>query len=129
MWGDKSKKKVLVIDDEDNFLKLVKLNLEQTGKYEVRVEDKGSQGLSAAQEFKPDLIFLDIMMPDVSGEEVIRQLKEDPNVKSIPVVFLTAIVTKDDSSSRGGVIGGHPFIAKPVSVEELVDCIEKNISE
>jgi len=129
MWGDKSKKKVLVIDDEDNFLKLVKLNLEQTGKYEVRVEDKGSQGLSAAQEFKPDLIFLDIMMPDVSGEEVIRQLKADPNVKSIPVVFLTAIVTKDDSSSRGGVIGGHPFIAKPVSVEELVDCIEKNISE
>ncbi len=124
-----SKKKIMIIDDEEFFTKLVKLNLEKTGKYEVRAENKGSQGLAVAREFKPDLILLDILMEDMEGSEVAVQLKNDVNTRDIPVVFLTAVVKKEEVASGSGVIGGHPFIAKPISINELISCIEQNLSK
>jgi CheY-like chemotaxis protein len=124
-----AKKRIMIIDDEEFFTKLVKLNLEKTGKYEVRAENKGSQGLAAAREFKPDLILLDILMEDMEGSEVAVQLKNDVNTRDIPVVFLTAVVKKEEVESGYGVIGGHPFIAKPISINELISCIEKNIKK
>ncbi len=124
-----ARKKIMIIDDEEFFTKLVKLNLEKTGKYEVRAENKGSQSLAAAREFKPDLILLDILMPDMEGSEVAIQLKNDVNTRDIPVVFLTAVVKKEEVESGSGVIGGHPFIAKPVSTNELINCIEQNLSK
>ena len=120
-------KKILIIDDEEGFTKLVKLNLELTGKYEVRVENKGEKGLIAAKEYKPHLILLDVVMPDLEGSEVAAQLKEDPATKDIPVIFLTAILTKKERKGECGLIGGRAFLAKPVSLKELLDCIEKNI--
>ena len=120
------RKKILIIDDEEFFTKLVKLNLEKTGKYEVRTENKGLRGVDAAKEFKPDLILLDILMPDTEGSEVAAQLKNDAITSNIPVVFLTAVVKKDELQG-GSVIGGHPFVAKPVSTNDLINCIENNI--
>jgi len=128
MWKKAMKKKILIVDDEENFTKLVKLNLEKTGEYEVKVENKGPQGLVTAKEFKPDLILLDILMMDMDGGEVAYQLKNDEETKNIPIVFLTAVAMKEEVEKSSGVIGGHPFIAKPVTAEELIDCIEKNIS-
>ncbi len=122
-----NKKKILIIDDEEKFTKYVKLNLEFKGKYEVRVENKGSRGLEAAKEFKPDLILLDVMMPDMDGSEVAAQLKEEESCKNIPVVFLTAIVTKQEIDEKGSDIGGHPFIAKPINLENLISSIEQNM--
>lgn len=107
---------------------MVKMNLEATGEYEVGVENKGSLGVASAKAFKPDLILLDIIMPDVEGSHLAAQLKEDVNTQDIPIVFLTAVVTKEETEAAGGVIAGHPFIAKPINVKELIDCIEKNIS-
>jgi len=121
------RKRIMIIDDEESFTKLVKLNLERTGKYEVRMENKGSQGLAAAGEFKPDLILLDILMEDMEGSEVAVQLQNNVSTKDIPVVFLTAVVKKEEVESGSGVIGGHPFIAKPVSTNDLINCIEKNL--
>lgn len=123
------KKKVLIIDDEEGFTRMVKLNLELTGRYTVRTENKGAQGLVAAKQFKPDLILLDIIMPDMEGSDVASQLKEDIDVKDIPIVFLTAVVTKEETDTTCGVIGSHPFIAKPVSLKELISCIDKNIGK
>ncbi|MCF7874594.1 MAG: response regulator [Candidatus Omnitrophica bacterium] len=120
------KKKILIIDDEENFTRLVQLNLEETGRYEVKTVNKGSFGIAAAKEFKPDLILLDILMPDIEGGEVAFQLKNDKDVKNIPIVFLTAVATKEQVEKSSGFIGGHPFIAKPVDAEELIECIEKN---
>ena len=119
------KKKILIIDDEVDFTNLVKLNLEKTGKYEVKVENRGEHGLIAAREFQPDLILLDILMPDLGGSEVAYQLKNDKSVDDIPVVFLTSVAKKEEVASARGVIGGHPFLAKPVTTEELVTCIDK----
>lgn len=122
-----SKKKILIVDDEKQFTHLVKLNLEATEKYDVRVENNGLNGLAAVKEFKPDLILLDILMPDIAGSEVAYQLKNEKETKNIPVVFLTAIATKAEVHRQGNIIGGHPFVAKPVSEEELIDVIEKNL--
>ncbi len=122
------KKKILIVDDEKDFTQLVKMNLEETGQYEVTVENRGASGFAAAKEFKPDLILLDILMPDMEGSEVASQLNEDNDTKSIPVVFLTAIVKEDEVKESGGLIAGRRFIAKPVSADKLIDVIERTIS-
>ncbi len=123
------RKRILTIDDEVNFTKLLKLNLEQTGKYQVQTENRGAQGIVAAKAFKPDLILLDIVMPDMEGPDVAVQLKSDESVKDIPIVFLTAVVTKEEAGVQGETIGGHPFIAKTASLEDLIECIERNLSK
>ena len=119
-----NKKRILLVDDEVSFTRLLKLNLEQTNAYEVRVENWAEDALPAAQEFRPDLILLDVMMPRMLGGDVAAQLRSDPNLKSIPIVFLTATVRKKRVEEYDGIIGGFPFLAKPVSVEEVLQCLE-----
>jgi len=121
------KKRILVVDDEPTFTRLMKLNLEHTGDYEVREEHSGSRVLAAIEEFKPDLILLDVVMPDLDGARVGAQLKEHSMLKEIPVVFVTAIVSRDEVGPQGDTIGGQLFIAKPVKVKELLECIEQQL--
>ena len=117
-------KKILVVDDEVGFTRLVKLNLDATGKFQVQTENRGSQTLNAARAFRPDLILLDIVMPDMDGSEVAKQLKSDPVTGNIPILFLTALVKGREVASTAGAIGGHLFLAKPVTTDELVQNIE-----
>lgn len=119
------KKKILVVDDQELFTRLVKLNLEGSGDYEVRTENKGANALAAAKEFKPDIILLDILMPDMSGSEALKQIKADPITRNIAVVFVTALVKKENMPVPGGTIDGQPFIAKPARTKEIIACIEK----
>ena len=123
------KKRILVIDDEKEFTELVKLNLEETGKYEVREENKGLHGFVAAKQFKPDLILLDILMPDLGGSEIAYQLKNDKETQDIPIAFLTAVITKEETDYQSSIIGGHPFIAKPVTARQLINTVKKIIGE
>lgn len=120
-----AKRKILIVDDETNLTMLVRLNLEKTGRYEVREENRALRALAAAREFKPDLVLLDVMMPDLDGGDVLAQLKDDANLRNVPVVFLTATVLKEDLAKQGGTIGGHPFIPKPFKVEVLLEQIAK----
>lgn len=119
------KKRILVVDDEAALTRMIKLNLERSGDYEVRTENEGSMAIPAAREFKPDLIFLDVMMPDMSGDEVSALLKEDEELSQVPFIFMTAIVTKDETESMGSNIGGNEFLAKPVRTEEMIAAIER----
>ncbi len=121
------KKRILIIDDEVGFTNLVRLNLEDTGNYEVREENEGLRGVQAAKSYRPDLIFLDIVMPDMQGTDIARQMKEDASLKNIPIVFLTTIVSVEETDSHGGMIGGNPFLAKPVSSDKLIETIEKMV--
>jgi len=118
------KKRILIIDDEEDFGKMVKLNLERTSEFVVKTETKGANALKTARDFKPDLIFLDVIMPDVDGGEVMAQLKEYNEFKNIPVVFLTAIITDKEASSQDGVVAGRPFLAKPITTAKLIACIK-----
>jgi len=119
------KKRILLVDDEPALTRMVKLNLERTGDYEVRTENQGSKAIAAAREFRPDLIFLDVMMPDMGGDEISAQLKEDSELSTIKFVFMTAIVTKDETDAMGNEIGGNEFLAKPVKTQELIEVIER----
>ena len=122
------KKKILVVDDERNITAFLKTYLEQTGKYEVRTENSGTAGMETAKAFGPDLMVLDIMMKDMSGDAMADKIKNDPVLRKTPIVFLTGIVTKEEVQANGGKIGGYPYLAKPIlSMHELLDCIEANI--
>jgi CheY-like chemotaxis protein len=123
------KKRVLIVDDEAVFARMVKLNLEATGHYEVRTEEKGALAVKAAREFKPDLILLDLIMPDMEGSMVAHYLKSDSELKHVPIVFLTAAITQEEIGPNGGVINGESFLAKPVTTKQLSHCIAHYLSE
>jgi len=122
-----SKKKILIIDDEQGFSEMVKLNLESTNKYEVKLEIDSRNALSSARKYLPDLILLDVIMAHMEGPDVARVISEDLALKEIPTIFLTATVTQKEVDEGGGMIGGHPFVAKPSSLETLLDAIDKNM--
>lgn len=121
------KKRILIVDDEAPTTRLIRLNLEHTGRYEVREENDSLSAVNAALEFLPDLILLDVVMPSLDGGDVVARLKTDPKLKNIPVVFLTATVRKTEVDTHGGIVGGFPFLAKPTSAKELIDCIEQQL--
>jgi len=122
------KKKILIIDDESGFTEMVKLNLEATGKYLVRCENNGMRAVDAAQEYQPDLILLDIIMPETDGTDICWRIKEQEELQTVPVVFLTATVRKNEVEAQHGDIGGYAFLAKPTTVEELTECIESHLN-
>ncbi len=122
------KKKILIIDDEQSFSEMVKLNLESTNKYEVKLEIDSRNALSSVRKYRPDLILLDVIMAHMEGPDVARVISEDLALKEIPTIFLTATVTQKEVDEGGGMIGGHPFVAKPSSLETLLDAIDKNIT-
>ncbi|HTQ51178.1 MAG TPA: response regulator [Candidatus Acidoferrales bacterium] len=124
-----TKKKILVVDDEVALTRTLKRNLEATERFVVRTENSSAAALAAAREFQPDLILLDVMMPGVDGGEVAAQLKEDKQLCQTPIVFLSAIVKKDETAPTGSNIGGATFLAKPVKLEDLITCIENQLGK
>jgi CheY-like chemotaxis protein len=118
------KKRILIVDDERSFTRMVKLNLEKTGFYEVREENRGTLAVPAAREFRPHLILLDVIMPDRDGGDVLARLQADPELRQIPVIFITAAVHKREAGDKGKVSGGSVFLAKPIGLKDLVAAIE-----
>jgi len=89
------------------------------------MENNSRMALAAAEEFHPDLILLDVVMPGMDGGDLASRLEASPQLKGVPIVFLTAAATKQEASARGGRIGGLPFLAKPVNTAEVVRCLKK----
>jgi DNA-binding response OmpR family regulator len=121
------KKRILIIDDEVSFGRMVKMNLEKTGAFEVRVENRAAAAVPAAREFRPDLVLLDVIMPNMDGGDVAKQIKRDRTLRGTPIVFLTATVSKREAGEGGFSSGGELFLAKPVSVEALIACINEHV--
>ncbi|MCK5259561.1 MAG: response regulator [Candidatus Omnitrophica bacterium] len=121
------RRKILIIDDEKDFSEVVKLNLESTGKYEVYIENDASNALFTALQCRPDLILLDVIMASKEGPDVAIEIKGDLRLKETPIVFLTATVTQQEVDEENGKIGGQAFVAKPSSLDILLDSIEKNM--
>ena len=121
--------KVLVIDDNTSFCNITKLSLERGGRYQVYMAANGEHGILMAKRHRPDIVLLDIKMPTMSGGEVAARLMEDPSTSHIPIVFLTGLVKQDEVEAGGGYLSGHPFIAKPFRIEELIKRIEGILSE
>jgi len=112
-------KKILVVDDEMHIIRIVKYKLESAG-YEVLTALSGEDALRVAKEQKPELIFLDIMMPGINGYEVCSQLKENPDTRDIIVIMLTAKGQESDKI-KGLEVGVDEYITKPFSPQDLLD--------
>ncbi len=124
-----NKKRILIVDDEPGITQLLRLNLEKNGNYTVRTENEADKVLSTAIEFRPDLLMLDVMMPGMSGGELAGKLRNTRAFKALPIVFLTAAVKQEEVDARDGVIGGFPYIAKPLNVKGVIEIIQKNLPE
>ena len=118
-------KRILIIDDEENFCYFVKKNLEATGNFEVSVCNDSREAIKVVREMLPDLILLDILMPRKDGTTIAVELKESEDTKDIPVVFLTALVSEQETKKHENIIGETCFVSKPVKTEELISIINK----
>lgn len=118
---------VLVVDDEAAFVQTMKLYIERTTEFKVATATSGKEALRLAGSVKPDIILLDIMMPDMSGAEVAEQLREGQRTANIPIIFITAVISKDEEKQKGGNIQGFPIIAKPVRGEYVVNRIKETL--
>lgn len=116
------KKKILLIDDEEDLIEELKLGLEGNG-CEVLTAYDGQEGLEKARREKPDLILLDILMPEVNGFQVCHDLKKDTATQSIPVIMLTAMAQEKDKS-WGKECGADAYITKPCAMKPLLSKIK-----
>ncbi|MDF1612915.1 response regulator transcription factor [Stygiobacter electus] len=116
--------KILIVDDEEDILQLLKYNLEKN-RFEVLIAKNGYEALQK-MEFKPDLVILDLMMPIIDGFETLKKIKENEELKSIPVILLTAKATESNEIASLN-IGASDFIQKPVSINKLIARIKANL--
>ena len=115
------------MDDQASDSRLVKLYLERNSAYVVREENDAKAAVSAAEAFAPDFILLDLMMPDIDGRELAARFRATDRFKSVPIVFLTAAITKEEVDAVGGKIGSFPFLAKPIVLSEVSACIKHHL--
>lgn len=115
-----SRKRVLVIDDEDDMREVVQASLEIMAGLEVMVAGSSREGLVKAEVEQPDAILLDVMMPDMDGIAVFKQLQENPATQHIPIIFLTAKVQISDQQ-RFASLGIKAMIAKPFKPAKLAE--------
>jgi DNA-binding response OmpR family regulator len=119
----------MLVDDEASITRALAMYLTENGDCEVCVENQGSRALAVARKFKPDLIFLDIVMPDADGGALAAEIQADQVLKGTPVVFLTALVSKRETKGSTMTIGGYPFLAKPVDPDTVLASIEEHARE
>ena len=120
-------RKILLIDDDPGISAAVMIRLQSAG-YEIHSASNGKAGIQAAADQQPDVILLDIRMPEMDGFEVCRRLKSDPAVASIPVIFLSANV-QDVARQRAAEVGGVAFLSKPFEASTVVATIEDAIEK
>lgn len=117
------RKRILIIDDEEDFCSLVKTGLETRSDFEVSIATNGKEGIELARMIRPDLILLDVTMPEIDGFQVLEKLKKDKNTVSIPVVMLTA---RDDIEykRKAAQLFNEGYLTKPVEFSVLKSMIE-----
>ncbi len=119
------KRRILVVDDEAKFAQIVKERLEQTGLYEVSVENRGSEALASARTFRPELVLLDLIMPDLDGGTVASHMAKDSELRLVPIIFLSGAITEEEANNLHGRFADHLLISKPASLRELVGRIRQ----
>ena len=120
---DRTVKRVLIVEDNELNMKLFHDLLEAHG-YETLQTRNGMDALALAREYRPDLILMDIQLPEVSGLEVTRWIKDDPELRTIPIIAVTAFAMKgDEEKIREG--GCEDYIAKPISVTKFLEAVQK----
>lgn len=124
-----NKIRILVVDDDVPLSRLVAILLEKTRLYEVRVENHSTNALATAREFQPALVLLDVDMPGLDGGAVAAQLRADPSLRELPLIFFTSLVSPNESGQSLISRGGELFLPKPVNTAALVSSIETVLAQ
>ena len=118
--------RIFLVDDDRNLANLTKIALSKKG-YEVIVFHEAIKAIEETKKIRPDLILMDIMLPGVGGGEAVKELKKDPNLKNIPVIFLTGLIScgEDDVEKTGITIDGinYKVLGKPYEIEQLLKMV------
>lgn len=123
-----NKIRVLIIDDDIPLSRSMKINLEDTGDFEVRLENHSHAAVHAAREFNPDLILLDIVMPGLDGGDISAQFKADPQLSKIPVIMVTALISNEEIGDSDFLArGDRIMVAKPIQFKKLIHAIEERL--
>lgn len=130
--SESPKKKIVMIDDEEKFVKMIKVNLESAGNYEVITETDAQKGFEVVLRERPDLVILDVLMKGKRGPEIAYEMKQHAKLDKTPIIFLTATVDKKQTEAFAGLVGGSPMtikptMSKPVKTQDLVALIESEI--
>ncbi|MBI5519576.1 MAG: response regulator [Desulfovibrio sp.] len=119
---------VLVIDDDLSVCAAIKRGLEKTHQYIVHIASSGPEGVQTACERLPDVILLDMMMPQMTGAEVARMLRDNQQTADIPYIYLTGLLTRREAEAFCGVIDGERYLPKPANLDEIVAVIDSVLS-
>ncbi len=120
-------KRILIADDEPNIVVSLEFLMKQRG-YEVRVVSDGAAALAAVDEFRPDLVLLDVMMPTVSGYDVCQKVRENPAWNGIRIIMLSA-KGRDVEVSKGLAVGADAYVTKPFSTRDLMAKVDEMLGE
>lgn len=121
---NKTPQRIMVIDDERDMVDLICLILETAG-YDVKTANSGVEALALLPEINPDLILLDVLMPDMDGWQVIKQIKEQEAFRSVPVIMVTAKTQSTDKIMGLKILDAKAYVTKPFGRQELLNSVEK----
>jgi len=121
------KKRIFLVDDDASITSAIRRNLEATGRFDVMDINNPELAIDKARRFKPDLVILDVMMPEMDGGAVAEAMADDPRLADVPIIFLTGIVSKEEVEPTGTLRGKHIFFAKPLEFEALLACIDEQV--
>jgi DNA-binding response OmpR family regulator len=121
------KRWIVAVDDEPGITTMLKLNLEKTGLYSVITENRAEAAVATIRAAKPELVLLDVVMPGKDGGQILAELRADKELRTIPVLVMTATVTSQSVDASKGIIGGMPVVAKPIDTKVLLRRIEETI--
>jgi len=120
-------KKILIVDDEANIVISLEFLIRQAG-YEFRVAHNGKEALERVATFEPDLILLDVMMPQINGFEVCRRIRENPDWQDVKIIMLTA-KGREVEVTKGLALGANSYVIKPFSTKELMAEVKRVLGE
>ena len=124
--GPNDQSRILIVDNSSKFTRSVRLLLEQTGNYVACAVNDPRRALETARSFKPDLVLVDLIMPQADGSEVAAQLEADWALHEVPIVFVTALITPEEARD-GRRINGHRVVPKPTRGFDLIRIVEENL--
>lgn len=119
------KNKLMIVDDDEDITSLLKIKLENTNRYQVVTTNRETEAVDLARRDCPDLILLDIDMPNISGGDIAKLLSKTESTKNIPILFSSSLVTKADTDIKGKSIGGHAMVSKSIKTSELIAIIDE----
>ena len=120
------KPRILIVDNNSRFARGARLFLDRTGKYVACSVIDPRRALESARSFKPDLVLVDLIMPQEDGPEVAAQLEADWALHGVPIVFLTSLITAEEAKD-GRRVYGHRILPKPASSSELIELVDQNL--